>query len=804
MPFRPSKHSFAAISKYDSVLREIFHMYDVDDDNVLSKEELRNMIGGVGKRMSAQELDRFIADTMKSQAFIANQVRKSSPSANISTTMAFTRIVSKFVGPMQSIPGSRVSPAKSGQKLNKSLSVTTSIQKKKFSGFDFQEFRIFVDRLSRVLDSKKKETATTTTTTQDSIQEGKDVDLLEEERKIDKIEVENKKEESTVIIHQDSRFKQVWDVFVCLFLIFVMIETPLRIGFDSSPDDASLVMEYFIDTFFIADMAMQFCVSYTDSMGQEENRLRYVALHYIRTTLFIDLVSSVPFNWFLSTSDAVGSAFRFLKLLKLGRLARLNRIIARLRETSDMKNEEEQMIFVLCILFFLSHSMACVWAFAGRYGSCDECLMMESWQSRVDPPIVIIGDNQERWREYLYALYWSVTSLTTVGYGDITPNTTLELVIAVLAMIVGISFYGYLTAVLTAWFLSIDPNVAHMKAEMDALKSYLKKHSYPKTLSRKIKAFFHHYFLHTSTFDDVKMLHRLPYTLHKEAEAFLINSMQSKFMIFRGLSPMYVSVLLKAMKPMELKANSDIVRLGEPATSFYLIKSGIVNIVNSIGDVVAQFREGQSFMEYSAFKLIPCHIFGAIVASRTAEIYAINGDDMLAQLTDKMISNEVSEDTVAIGTMKLRSNIVLLEKLRTVTGQSLMDFDIDSDAFKENTISSSKEDRDHSYELKDRFLAKVRVLRNALRINKFGLIHSEEEGKPKLLQKLCESPKVVKRKSTFPTGNRRSSNGTIYEMRDNIKFKELSQRLDQITASQNKMLEVVKNLIINNNDGGNK
>ena len=98
-----------------------------------------------------------------------------------------------------------------------------------------------------------------------------------------------------------------------------------------------------------------------------------------------------------------------------------------------------------------------------------------------------MGENQERWREYLYSLYWSVTSLTTVGYGDITPNTTLELLIAVLAMIVGISFYGYLTAVLTAWFLAIDPNVAHMKAEMDALKSYLKKHSYPKVLSRKVQ-----------------------------------------------------------------------------------------------------------------------------------------------------------------------------------------------------------------------------------------------------------------------------------------------------------------------------
>ena len=98
MPFRPSKHSFRAIQRYDAVLREIFHMYDVDNDQVLSKDELRNLIGGVGKRMSAQELDRFIEDTMLSDAYIAVQIRKLQGTNKV-TSMAFTRIVSTFIRP---------------------------------------------------------------------------------------------------------------------------------------------------------------------------------------------------------------------------------------------------------------------------------------------------------------------------------------------------------------------------------------------------------------------------------------------------------------------------------------------------------------------------------------------------------------------------------------------------------------------------------------------------------------------------------------------------------------------------------
>eukprot|EP00938_MAST-03A_sp_MAST-3A-sp1_P006728 g6728.t1 len=130
--------------------------------------------------------------------------------------------------------------------------------------------------------------------------------------------------------------------------------------------------------------------------------------------------------------------------------------------------------------------------------------------------------------------------------------------------------------------------------------------------------------------------------------------------------------------------------------------------------------------------------------------------------------------------------------MSTVTGQSLMDFDIDSDTFKE---TDSKNDGDHSVEVKKRFLNKVTMLRNALRLNKFGLVHTEA-GKPRLLEGLCERPKVVQRKSIFTVSsqdNRRSSN--FHAAPKFRRDSNLSERLNKIEASQEQMLKVVKNLI---------
>ncbi|MEO3758060.1 potassium channel family protein [Mycobacterium sp. B14F4] len=51
------------------------------------------------------------------------------------------------------------------------------------------------------------------------------------------------------------------------------------------------------------------------------------------------------------------------------------------------------------------------------------------------------------------ALWWSLTTITTVGYGDLTPVTGTGRMIAVLLMIGGISLVGSITATLASWIV---------------------------------------------------------------------------------------------------------------------------------------------------------------------------------------------------------------------------------------------------------------------------------------------------------------------------------------------------------------
>ncbi|MCY3572369.1 MAG: potassium channel family protein [Chloroflexi bacterium] len=67
------------------------------------------------------------------------------------------------------------------------------------------------------------------------------------------------------------------------------------------------------------------------------------------------------------------------------------------------------------------------------------------------------------------ALWWALATITTVGYGDVVPETLVGRIIGSLLMIVGIGVFGVLTANVAAWFIESDDDA--QQQILDELKS---------------------------------------------------------------------------------------------------------------------------------------------------------------------------------------------------------------------------------------------------------------------------------------------------------------------------------------------
>ena len=55
--------------------------------------------------------------------------------------------------------------------------------------------------------------------------------------------------------------------------------------------------------------------------------------------------------------------------------------------------------------------------------------------------------------DFATALWWASTTITTVGYGDVVPQTAAGRGVAVFLMLVGISFFSWITANIAALFV---------------------------------------------------------------------------------------------------------------------------------------------------------------------------------------------------------------------------------------------------------------------------------------------------------------------------------------------------------------
>jgi voltage-gated potassium channel len=86
------------------------------------------------------------------------------------------------------------------------------------------------------------------------------------------------------------------------------------------------------------------------------------------------------------------------------------------------------------------------------------------------------GQPNSRINNFGDAVWWAITTVTTVGYGDVSPVTTTGKVVSVFLMIGGISLVGVVTATLASWIIERvaregTANQAATAEEIDSLRS---------------------------------------------------------------------------------------------------------------------------------------------------------------------------------------------------------------------------------------------------------------------------------------------------------------------------------------------
>lgn len=159
---------------------------------------------------------------------------------------------------------------------------------------------------------------------------------------------------------------------------------------------------------------------------------------YLLTWGWIDLLSSLPtvgvMRW--------GRAGRALRILRVLRAVKSVRVLG-LALMAHRAQSAFLAAILLTVLLLVFSSLAMLEFEAGGTGN--------------------IRTAQD-------AMWWAVTTMTTVGYGDTYPTTSEGRLVAVFLMIAGIGVFGTFSGLVASWFLAPK---AHTPSDLEQIKAAL-------------------------------------------------------------------------------------------------------------------------------------------------------------------------------------------------------------------------------------------------------------------------------------------------------------------------------------------
>ena len=108
------------------------------------------------------------------------------------------------------------------------------------------------------------------------------------------------------------------------------------------------------------------------------------------------------------------------------------------------------------------HTVCCLWYFLGcKAGTCNK----DSWV-RSTP---LLDPATPRAVHYGTSYYWAVTTLTTVGYGDLTPTNTLEMSYSIAVMILGKLLFGFILGTVASTLANLEIERVIYEDKLNAL-----------------------------------------------------------------------------------------------------------------------------------------------------------------------------------------------------------------------------------------------------------------------------------------------------------------------------------------------
>ncbi|CAH8560545.1 unnamed protein product [Schistosoma turkestanicum] len=355
-------------------------------------------------------------------------------------------------------------------------------------------------------------------------------------------------------------------------------------------------VDILVDIMFIIDILINFRTTYVNKNDEVVSHPKRIAAHYIKGWFIIDLVAAIPFDLlFFRTAGDQPTALT--GLLKSARLLRLVGIVRKL----DRYSEYGASILILLTALFalIAHWLACIWYAIGnaehlyrdpKIGWLDT-LAIHTEQYYTDQP----NSGPDLKTKYITALYFTFSSLTSIGFGNVSPNTNAEKVFSIIVMLVGSLMYASIFGNVGALIQRLYSGTARYHAQMLRIKEFIRFHQIPSPLRQRLEEYSTQVWEHTNGIDMTMVQYSFPESLQSDICLYVYRHFLSGSVAFKSLNDGCLRNISLRIRSSHMPPSDTLIHTGDLLTAVYYVVKGSLEVITTDDIILGVLNPGDFF-----------------------------------------------------------------------------------------------------------------------------------------------------------------------------------------------------------------
>ncbi|NWS99464.1 KCNH5 protein, partial [Cephalopterus ornatus] len=446
-----------------------------------------------------------------------------------------------------------------------------------------------------------------------------------------------------IILHYCA-FKTTWDWVILILTFYTAIMVPYNVSFKTKQNNiAWLVLDSVVDVIFLVDIVLNFHTTFVGPGGEVISDPKLIRMNYLKTWFVIDLLSCLPYdiiNAFENVDEGISSLFSSLKVVRLLRLGRVARKLDHYLEYGAAV-----LVLLVCVFGLVAHWLACIWYSIGDYEVIDELtntIKTDSWLYQlalsIGTPYRYNTTGSGQWEGgpskdslYISSLYFTMTSLTTIGFGNIAPTTDGEKIFSVAMMMVGSLLYATIFGNVTTIFQQMYANTNRYHEMLNNVRDFLKLYQVPKGLSERVMDYIVSTWSMSKGIDTEKVLSICPKDMRADICVHLNRKVFNEHPAFRLASDGCLRALAVEFQTIHCAPGDLIYHAGESVDALCFVVSGSLEVIQD-DEVVAILGKGDVFGDIFWKETSLAHACANVRALTYCDLHIIKREALLKVL----------------------------------------------------------------------------------------------------------------------------------------------------------------------------